>query len=206
MSRAQVSDVDHQRVVFCCYVEAEDPLSLRVASSAWRQSVDEDKVWLQLCLHDLLHTRLDFAKLVVFISHHRLFYWQARYLKEDGSWSPWDFGSRLRNWPWPGEYPFLLGEDWLHVEIYTFNAGGNVSLRTAVLPELARIAATFPNEMMVPVGGHFHVADGQPFFLRIVATVGGMIGPVCDTCYEFVTLLPHHILRRQYFSHSYYFS
>jgi len=77
--------------------------------------------------------------------------------------------------------------DWLHVEIYTFNEGGSVSLKIAVLPEVEVVAATFPNQMTVPVGGHFHVANGHPVFLRIVVKVRGIVGPVCDTGYELLS-------------------
>jgi len=73
MSRAQDWSLERETGIFLCYAEAQDLLSLRVVSSAWRQSVDEDNVWAQLCLHDLLHTRLDFPNPVEFMCNHRFF-------------------------------------------------------------------------------------------------------------------------------------
>lgn len=83
MPRAQFPYFECQAAMFCCYAEAEDLLALRVVSSAWRHSADEDNVWIQLCAHDLLNTRLVFPIVVQYVTDHRLFYWQARYLEED---------------------------------------------------------------------------------------------------------------------------
>ena len=139
--------------MFCCYAGAQDLLSLRLVSPAWRRSADDDKTWIWLRSHDLLPTHSDFTELVEFVSNHRRFYWQARYLKEDVHCRPWDFPARLRDWPRISKYSLLPGADWLHVEIYTVNHSKRISLKTDVFPEIDFIAATFP-KMTVPVGGY----------------------------------------------------